>query len=65
MLKLAREIIEITGSNSRVEYRELPEDDPKQREPSISRAKEILEWLPKVDRAEGLKLTIDYFKNVI
>jgi dTDP-glucose 4,6-dehydratase len=42
----------------------LPQDDPKQRKPDITRAKEILGWEPKVDRAEGLKITYDYFKGL-
>jgi dTDP-glucose 4,6-dehydratase len=43
----------------------LPQDDPKQRQPDITKAKEILDWEPKVNRTEGLKITLDYFKSVL
>lgn len=59
----AEEVISLTGSNSKIIYEELPTDDPQQRQPDISRAKEILDWEPKVQRSEGLKLTMDYFKK--
>lgn len=65
MLDLAQEIIDITGSNSQIIYEELPEDDPKIRQPDITRAKEILGWYPKVDRHEGLVKTIADFKKRI
>ena len=60
----AEEIIKLTGSGTKVIYKPLPTDDPKQRKPDITRAKEILGWEPKVDRAEGLKITYDYFKSL-
>jgi dTDP-glucose 4,6-dehydratase len=60
----AEEVLKLTGSNVKIVYKELPQDDPKQRKPDISKAKEILNWTPKVDRAEGLKKTYDYFKNL-
>lgn len=60
----AEEIIKLTGTDQKVVYKELPKDDPKQRRPDITRAKEILGWEPKVDRAEGLKITYDYFKSL-
>ncbi len=63
--QFAEEILAITGSDSKVIYKPLPKDDPKQRQPDITRAKEILGWSPKVDRAEGLRLTLDYFKKVV
>lgn len=62
MLELAKEIIEITGSKSEIIFKDLPSDDPKVRQPDIEKAKSILDWLPKVDRKEGLELTIEYFK---
>lgn len=65
MKELAQEVISLTGSNSEIEYRELPQDDPKQREPNISRAKSLLGWAPGVDRGEGLKKTVEYFKTLI
>ncbi len=60
----AEEIIRLTGTHQKIVYRPLPADDPKQRRPDISKAKEILGWEPKVDRAEGLKKTYEYFKNL-
>ena len=63
MLQLAKEIIELTGSSSQIEFKPLPADDPKVRCPDISRAKEKLGWTPKVDRREGLTKTIDYFRQ--
>lgn len=60
----AEEIIELTGSDQKIVYKDLPKDDPLQRQPDITRAKEILDWKPKVSRKEGLKLTYDYFKSL-
>ena len=64
MSDLAREIIDMTESNSEVKYLELPSDDPKQRVPDISKAERLLGWAPKVDRKTGLGNTIEYFKNL-
>lgn len=64
MIDLARKIIDLTGSGSRLEYRSLPEDDPKQRCPDISTAQELLHWQPKVPLEEGLALTIAYFEEL-
>ena len=60
---LAEKVIEITGSSSEIVYRELPIDDPKQRQPDIGRAKTVLNWSPKVNLNDGLKITIPYFDN--
>ena len=60
----AEEIIKLTGTNQKVVYHDLPVDDPKQRQPDITKAKEILNWQPTVDRAEGLKITYEYFKTL-
>ncbi|MFT5582141.1 MAG: dTDP-glucose 4,6-dehydratase [Lentimonas sp.] len=60
----AEEIIKLTGTSQKVIYKDLPVDDPKQRQPDISKAIEILDWTPKVGREEGLKLTYDYFKGL-
>ena len=60
----AEEIIKLTQTNQKVVYKELPTDDPKQRRPDITMAKEILGWEPKVHRSEGLKITYDYFKTL-
>jgi dTDP-glucose 4,6-dehydratase len=59
----AEEIIKMTGTDQKVIYKDLPQDDPKQRQPDITKAKEILGWQPQVSRAEGLKITYDYFKS--
>lgn len=63
--ELAETIIGMTGSTSTISYRELPSDDPKQRKPDISKAREILDWAPKVELQEGLKSTINYFEKVL
>jgi nucleoside-diphosphate-sugar epimerase len=65
MLELANEVIELTGSKSKIEMRALPGDDPKQREPEISRARELLGWSPKIAREEGLVRTVEYFKTTL
>jgi dTDP-glucose 4,6-dehydratase len=62
--EFAEEIIKLTGTSQKIVYKPLPTDDPKQRRPDITRAKEILGWEPKVSRAEGLKITYDYFKSL-
>jgi len=61
----ADEIIALTGTDQKIVYEDLPKNDPKQRQPDISKAKEILGWEPKVSRQEGLKITYDYFKEVL
>ena len=63
--EFAEEVIKQTGSESKIVYNPLPIDDPKVRQPDITKAKNILGWEPKVDRAEGLKLTIDFFKTIL
>jgi dTDP-glucose 4,6-dehydratase len=60
----AEEIIKLTGTTQKIVYKPLPVDDPKQRKPDITKAKEILGWEPKVDRATGLALTYEYFKSL-
>jgi nucleoside-diphosphate-sugar epimerase len=62
---LAETIIRMTGSTSRLVYKPLPEDDPKVRQPDITRAKTLLGWEPKVGLEEGLKETIEYFRNKV
>ncbi len=62
--QFAEEIIKLTGTTQKVIYKDLPVDDPKQRQPDITRAKSVLGWTPKVDRSEGLKLTYAYFKSL-
>ncbi|MDO1450108.1 SDR family oxidoreductase [Rhodocytophaga aerolata] len=63
--EFAEEIIKLTGTTQKISYKPLPKDDPKQRRPDITRAKEILGWEPKISRAEGLKITYDFFKNTV
>lgn len=65
MNQLANEIIKSTNSSSKIAYRPLPQDDPVDRLPDISKAKNLLNWYPRIDREQGLKRTIDYFKNQI
>ena len=66
ILELAEKIVEMTGSESQISYRPLPEDDPIQRRPDITLAGKMLDgWTPKVELEEGLKKTIDYFKSIL
>ncbi|MBD1260006.1 SDR family oxidoreductase [Maribacter polysiphoniae] len=64
ILEFAQEIIQLTGTHQKIVYRPLPKDDPLQRQPDITKAKEILGWEPKVGRAEGLKKVFEYFKSL-
>ncbi len=64
ILEFAEEIIKLTGSDQKIIFKPLPVDDPLQRQPDISRAKEILDWEPKVHRSEGLKKVYEYFKSL-
>jgi dTDP-glucose 4,6-dehydratase len=63
MLEFAREIIRVTGSRSKIVFRPLPQDDPRQRRPDIGRARELLGWAPRVPLAEGIVKTIEYFRG--
>lgn len=65
ILQLAEEVVTFTGASSQIIYEPLPLDDPKQRQPDITKARNILGWEPKVSRQEGMKKTYDYFKEVI
>ena len=62
--EFAEEIIKLTGTDQKVIYKPLPVNDPLQRKPDITRAKELLDWEPKVARSEGMQKTLDYFKNL-
>lgn len=64
LLEFAEEILKLTGAKTKIVFKPLPVDDPKQRKPDITKAKELLGWEPKVDRAEGLRITYDYFKSL-
>src|SRR6185437_659057 len=63
ILECAREVIKATGSKSQIRYEPLPTDDPKQRQPDISKARKLLSWEPKIQLEEGLKLSLDYFRK--
>jgi len=62
--EFAEEIIKLTGTKQKIVYKPLPTDDPKQRRPDISKAQEILNWSPQVERSVGLKITYEYFKSL-
>jgi UDP-glucuronate decarboxylase len=61
MLELAEKVISVTNSSSKIEFHELPQDDPKQRKPDISKANSILNWNPTVELEKGLELTVSEF----
>ena len=63
--EFAEEVVALTGSSSTITYEPLPADDPKIRQPDITKAREILGWEPRVDRAEGLRRTLDYFRQAV
>jgi len=65
VMEFAREIIKATGSRSKIVHKPLPQDDPKQRRPDITRARTLLGWEPKVPLSEGLKKTIEYFRGKV
>ena len=64
ILDFANEILDLTGNKQKIVFKELPKDDPSQRKPDISKAKEILNWEPKVNRSEGLKITYEAFNKL-
>ncbi|MCL6098260.1 MAG: SDR family oxidoreductase [Bacteroidetes bacterium] len=63
--EFAKEVVSLTKSKSKIVHKELPVDDPKVRQPDITRARTLLKWEPKVNRSEGLKITLEYFQNRI
>jgi dTDP-glucose 4,6-dehydratase len=65
MIECAHEVLRVTGSSSKITFLPLPEDDPKQRCPDISKAKRLLGWEPKIQLHEGLERSLDYFKQAI
>jgi dTDP-glucose 4,6-dehydratase len=65
LLEFAEEIIALTGTKQKIVFQDLPKDDPKQRKPDITKAKQLLGWEPKVGRKEGLKITYEYFKQAL
>jgi UDP-glucuronate decarboxylase len=65
MLELAAAVIDLTGSRSKVGHRPLPQDDPRQRRPDISKAEDVLKWKPRTPLKEGLTKTIAYFEELL
>jgi dTDP-glucose 4,6-dehydratase len=65
ILECARRVLAVTGSKSKLSFQPLPQDDPKQRRPDISKARTLLGWEPKIDLETGLKLSLDYFRQAI
>tara|TARA_B100000161_G_C33255095_1_gene283129 strand:- start:84 stop:404 length:321 start_codon:yes stop_codon:yes gene_type:complete len=65
MINLAELVIELTGSSSPIKKAALPEDDPRQRRPDITKARKFLDWRPRVEIEEGLLLTIKYFEDIL
>jgi dTDP-glucose 4,6-dehydratase len=65
VLQFAKEIIRATGSRSKIAFKRLPQDDPKQRQPDITKARKLLGWQPKVALADGLVKTIEYFRRKV
>lgn len=64
ILDFAEEIVKLTGTNQKIVFEPLPKDDPKQRQPDITKAWKLLGWKPRVSRSEGLRITYDYFKSL-
>src|SRR5215470_3452406 len=65
ILECAQRVLKITGSNSSLKYEALPQDDPKQRRPDISKAKQLLGWEPKIDLESGLRMSLEYFREEV
>jgi dTDP-glucose 4,6-dehydratase len=65
ILECAQMILKVIGSKSQIRYEPLPQDDPKQRRPDITKARQLLEWEPQVDLETGLRKSLDYFKNAV
>jgi dTDP-glucose 4,6-dehydratase len=65
ILECAQQVIAVTGSKSRIRYEPLPQDDPKQRRPDITKARTLLEWEPKIDLPTGLGMSLEYFRQAV
>jgi dTDP-glucose 4,6-dehydratase len=65
ILECAQHVIKVTGSKSKIAYEPLPPDDPKQRRPDITKARQLLGWEPKIQLEEGLRLSLDYFRKAV
>ena len=62
IMQLAKKLVKLTTSNSKIIFKPLPQDDPRQRQPDIKRARKLLKWKPKIELEEGLHRTIDWFR---
>jgi dTDP-glucose 4,6-dehydratase len=65
ILECAQQVLKVTGSKSKISYEPLPQDDPKQRRPDITKARQLLGWEPKIQLEEGLRMSLDYFKQAV
>ena len=65
ILECAQQVLAVTGSKSHIRYEALPQDDPKQRRPDIGKARQLLDWEPKIDLKAGLRMSLDYFKKAV
>ena len=65
ILECAQKVLAVTGSKSKIRHEPLPQDDPKQRQPDITKARTLLGWEPKIDLETGLRLSLDYFRKAI
>jgi dTDP-glucose 4,6-dehydratase len=65
ILECAKLVLKVVGSNSKIRYEDLPQDDPKQRRPDITKARQLLGWEPKIDLEAGLRLSVDYFRKAV
>jgi len=65
ILECAKRVLAVTGSKSKIKYEPLPQDDPKQRRPDISKARTFLGWEPKIELDKGLKMSLEYFKDAV
>ena len=65
ILECAQQVLKITGSSSGIKYEPLPQDDPKQRRPDITKARQLLRWEPRIDLEAGLKLSLPYFQQAV
>ena len=65
ILECAKMVLKVTGSKSKIRYEPLPQDDPKQRRPDITKARSLLGWEPKIDLENGLRLSLEYFRKAV
>jgi len=65
ILECAQHVLKVTGSQSKIAYEPLPQDDPKQRRPDITKARQVLGWEPSIDLESGLRMSLDYFRNAV